>query len=162
MRRVLVSMKLIPLMLVCCALAGCSTAIALTDDGQQTRHGTQMDLPPGCRLIGELRIGIPPDAARPPTEDDFIILMRNKAGEMGGNYVIVDTKEERNAGDEEARHWIGRGRSYACPAAEEASAGGDAPREDPIEGDEGGPADEAMDEEEADDGVSDEDLLGDL
>ncbi|NIS34161.1 MAG: DUF4156 domain-containing protein [Actinobacteria bacterium] len=154
--------------------AGCTTGIQLTDKGEQTRELSMADMPAGCRLIGDVTIGLPPDAGRPPTRDDLNKLMRNRAGQNGGNVVVVDFAEERNPNDEDARHWVGRGRAYACPEPEEESAGGAAPIEDDgATGDDTGEGagelddeDLGLDEEGAEgddggDGVSDEDLLGD-
>ena len=111
------------------AALGCSSAIALTDEGQGVRRVTDAEKPGGCRLLGDVSIGVPPDAARPRTEEELILLMRNKAGEADGTHVVVDTTEQRDA-DTERPYWIGRGRAYACPEeqrapAEEETAGGD-------------------------------------
>lgn len=150
--------------------AACTTGIQLTDKGERTRELSMTDMPSGCRLIGDVTIGLPPDAGRPPTREDLIKLMRNRAGQNGGNVVVVDFAEERNPNDEEARHWVGRARSYTCPEPEEDSSGGDAPMEDDAMDEEMGEGagelddeDLGLDEEEdgGDDesGVSDEDLL---
>jgi hypothetical protein len=152
--------------------AACTTGIQLTDKGEKTRELSMTDMPSGCRLIGDVTIGLPPDAGRAPTREDLIKLMRNRAGQNGGNVVVVDFAEERNPNDEDARHWVGRARSYRCPEPEEGSSGGDAPMEDdddmgePMDDDGAGELDDedlGLDEEDedADDegGVSDEDLL---
>lgn len=102
---------------------GCTTGIALTDRGSQVRRAADADLPPGCRLLGDVAIGIPPDAARPRTEEQLEMLMRNKAGEVGATHVIVEHSEDRG------EHWVGRGRAYRCPetpppTVSAASAGG--------------------------------------
>jgi len=148
--------------------AACTTGIQLTDKGEKTRELSMADMPSGCRLVGDVTIGLPPDAGRPPTRDDLVKLMRNRAGQNGGNVVVVDFAEERNPNDEDARHWVGRGRAYTCPEPEEESTGGDAPMEDDSElsGDSGELSDEDLgleEEEEEDTGgdeaISDEDLL---
>lgn len=102
---------------------GCTTGIALTDRGSQVTRAADADLPPGCRLLGDVAIGIPPDAARPRTEEQLEMLMRNKAGEVGATHVIVEHSEDRG------EHWVGRGRAYRCPetpppTVSAASAGG--------------------------------------
>ncbi len=98
------------------AASGCSTAIALTDKGQLVHVANDADLPMGCNLIGDIPIGLQADAARPRTEDELVILMRNKTGEQGGTHVVVDSKEQRGQ-TEEGRRWVGRGRGYRCPAS---------------------------------------------
>ncbi len=161
--------RTIPLAVALGLAAACTTGIQLTDKGERTRELAMTDLPDGCRLIGDVTIGLPPDAGRPPTREDLIKLMRNRAGQNGGNVVVVDFVEERNPNDEDARHFVGRARSYLCPEPEEESAGGDAPIEDDMDGEGAGDLDDedlGLDEEgedeggDADDsGVSDEDLL---
>lgn len=159
--------RMIPLAAALGLAAACTTGIQLTDKGERTRELSMTELPSGCRLIGDVTIGLPPDAGRPRTREDLNKLMRNRAGQNGGNVVVVDFAEERNPNDEDARHWVGRGRAYACP--EEQSAGAEAPLEedDDLGGDSGDldGEDLGLDEEgqqaEEDDasGVSDEDLL---
>ncbi|MBO6938470.1 MAG: hypothetical protein JJ863_26110 [Deltaproteobacteria bacterium] len=155
--------RTIPLAVALGLAAACTTGIQLTDKGERTRELSMTDLPGGCRLIGDVTIGLPPDAGRPPTREDLIKLMRNRAGQNGGNVVVVDFVEERNADDEDARHFVGRARSYLCPEEEE-SSGNDAPMEDDDAGDLDGEdvgldEDEGGSDEAGDDGVSDEDLL---
>jgi hypothetical protein len=82
--------KLVPWLAVILA-TGCATSIALTSGGTRVEHVQAADVPPGCNLLGDVPIGIPPDAARPRTEEQLVILMRNKTHEMGGNRVIIDT-----------------------------------------------------------------------
>jgi len=116
--------------------AGCSSAIALTDEGTRVRRVTDAEKPGGCRLLGDVSIGVPPDAARPRTEDELILLMRNKAGEAGGDHLVVDASEQRNATSERP-YWTGRGRAYACPeetaVPEEPGAGGNGDGEETSE-----------------------------
>lgn len=106
---------------VAAAATGCSTSIALTDKGQGVSRVTDAEKPGGCRLIGDVSIGVPPDAARPPTEDDLVTLMRNKAGTMGGTHVVVDSRDQRNPESETGSYWVGHGRAYACPQEEAAT-----------------------------------------
>jgi len=139
---------------------GCSTAIMLTDQGEVVHVATDAELPGGCNLIGDIPIGLQSDAARPPTEGDLVILMRNKTGDQGGNYVVVDSKEQRGE-TEEGRFWVGRGRAYNCPPPEaervappEETSGGENTEEgEPAEGEEGGGEDEPTEE------LDDSDLL---
>lgn len=152
-------MKAIRPLLAVLLLSGCTTAIALTDEGSQVRHGTRADMPPGCRLLGEVRIGIPPDAAMPPTEEDLIILMRNKAAEQGGNFVILDSSEQRDANEDGEVFWRGRGTAYECPEQTEPdplhpeTSGGEVDEGGGLEEDEGGDT-----SSEGDDAL--DDLLG--
>jgi hypothetical protein len=140
--------------------SGCSTAIALTDSGRLVHVATDADLPMGCNLIGDVPIGTQADAARAATEDDLVILMRNKAGDLGGNHVVVDSKEPRGE-TEEGRHWVGRGRAYNCPPTEaqpsappeEETSGGE------VEDDGEGGESEGEGEAAGDDALNDEDLL---
>ncbi len=89
--------------------AGCTTGIALTDRGAEVTRIADADIAPGCRLLGDVAIGIPPDAGRPRTEEQLEMLMRNKAGEVGATHVVVEQSEDRG------EHWVGRGRAYRCP-----------------------------------------------
>lgn len=99
------------------ALSACSTAIALTARGTEVTEIGSDGTPPGCSLLGDVSIGIPPDAGHPGTEAELVILMRNKAGEMGGTHVLVESRERRDDGGGNF-HYVGRGRAYRCdPAA---------------------------------------------
>lgn len=99
------------LALVC--LGACSTAIALTDRGTTVTEVASTGMPDGCSLIGDVSIGIPPDAGRPGTEAELVILMRNKAGQMGGTHVLIEARTRRDDGGGR-EHWVGRGRAYRC------------------------------------------------
>jgi hypothetical protein len=82
--------------------------------------------------------------------------MRNKAGDAGGNHVVVDSKEPRGE-TEEGRHYVGRARAYNCPATEARPAA--PPEEDDTSG---GEIEEDAAEEDAEGGeetLNDEDLL---
>ena len=136
---------------------GCSTSIALTAGGQNVTAYSNTDLPSGCRVLGDVHIGIPPNAARPPTEDDLVILMRNDAAVQGGNGVLVESRREETDEEGNATHWVGRGRAYRCPeaapptpaeepAATDETAGGEAEAEDGESGAESEPTDEASDD----------------
>jgi len=103
---------------------------------------TDAEKPLGCRVLGDVVIGVPPDAARPQTEDELVILMRNKVGDGGGDHLVVDMTEQRNASGTRP-YWIGRGRSYSCPDEETPSA----PPEESMGGEEEG-GDEEGDEAE--------------
>lgn len=92
---------------------GCSTTIMLTEPGSHVQNVSQADAPFGCELLGDVAIGIPPDAGRPRTEDQLVILMRNKAGEIGATHVVVDMHEQRTGNGGEI-YFVGRGRAYAC------------------------------------------------
>ncbi len=141
------------------AALGCNTAITLTDGGRLVHTAADADLPAGCTLIGDVAIGHPPDAARPPTQEDLVLLMRNKAADHGANYVVVDSKEERG---EVEKHWVGRARAYRCPddSGQGATSGGaDFGQVGPAEG---APADieESGDGEEAGEESGDGEALG--
>lgn len=115
------------------ALVACSTAISLTDRGTAVTEVGATGMPDGCSLIGDVSIGIPPDAARPATEEELVVLMRNKAGQMGGTHVLVESRQRHDDGHGEA-HFTGRGRAYRCdpsvaptetPAPAEGESGGE-------------------------------------
>jgi hypothetical protein len=95
------------------SVAGCGPGISLTDRGSRVAYLPGNDLPEGCQLVGDVAIGIPPDAARPSTEDQLVILMRNKAGEYGASHVAMD-QSERREGAGNRIHYVGRGRAYTC------------------------------------------------
>ncbi len=147
------------------AVVGCSTAIQLTDRGRLVNHITRADMPSGCNLLGDVAIGIPPDAARPRTEADLVILMRNKTAEVGGNTLLVDDSEqlEDSSG---SPYFRGRGIAYACPAPEPETTGSAGGEEGGAQG-EGAAGDEAEGagegeggEGSGDDDAMMEDLLG--
>jgi len=149
------------------ALAGCATGIQLTDAGEGVRHVSRADMPTSCNLLGDVAIGIPPDAARPRTEEELIMLMRNKTGELGGNYVVLDssTTEQDSDGRD---YYRGRGIGYACPEEEESgsaiggeqdTAGGEAPPEQDDAGDAPEEDDGGADMSDEEDAILD-DLLG--
>lgn len=115
------------------ALGACSTAISLTDRGTTVTEVGATGMPDGCSLIGDVSIGIPPDAGHPGTEEELVILMRNKAGQMGGTHVLVESRTHRDDGGGTG-HWVGRGRAYRCdpsvaapPTTEPAAADETAP-----------------------------------
>jgi hypothetical protein len=91
---------------------GCATTIQLTTNGNMVRNVSAGEMPTGCNLLGDVPIGIPPDAARPRTEEQLVILMRNRTAEMGGNRVVVDSAHQDGSGPES--YWRGRGVAYAC------------------------------------------------
>jgi len=107
-------MKNLLVVLAAFLAVGCATSISLTTRGTRVQHVAAADVPIGCEVLGDVPIGIPPDAARPRTEDELIILMRNKTGELGGNYVMVDSSDRRTGAAGET-YWVGRGRAYHCP-----------------------------------------------
>lgn len=109
-------------------LGACSTAISLTDRGTAVSEVGATGLPDACTMLGDVSIGIPPDAGHPGTEAELVILMRNKAGQMGGTHVLIESRHEEHDGPESS-HWVGRGRAYRCdpsaspPPAEPAPTG---------------------------------------
>lgn len=138
-------MRMGGLLLIGLALAsGCSTGITLTSAGAGVEHIQAADTPVGCNLLGDVAIGIPPDAARPRTEETMITLMRNKAGEQGATHVVVESSESRRTEGEAEAHWVGRGIAYACdedaPSSrapvEDRGAGGEETEEGASGGDE--------------------------
>ena len=150
-------MRMGGLLLIGLALAasGCSTGITLTSAGERVRHIQAADTPIGCNLLGDVAIGIPPDAARPRTEEAMITLMRNKAGEQGATHVVVESSESRRTEGEAEAHWVGRGIAYACdedaPSSrapvEDRGSGGEATEDDDgaSEGDDEGTEGDALD-----------------
>lgn len=111
---------------------GCATGITLTGEGRRVQRVQVADMPTGCNLLGDVAIGIPPDAARARTEEELIVLMRNKAGENGATHLIVESTDHRTGRGGEP-YYSGRGTAYACPNEPEAisrveddTAGGEA------------------------------------
>jgi hypothetical protein len=110
--------SLLLFMLAALLFSACSTAIVLTDRGERVQQIQSADLPAGCRLLGDVSIGIPPDAARPRTEQELVYLMRNKAAERSATHVIVESSERQHdaaTGD----YYLGRGLAYTCPETRE-------------------------------------------
>lgn len=97
------------------AATGCATGIILTERGARVQEVATADIPTGCQMLGDVSIGIPPDAARPRTEEQLVTLMRNKAAEIGGTHVLVESREPRTEAGRE--HFVGRGVAYRCPEA---------------------------------------------
>lgn len=130
------------------AASGCTTAIALTEAGRGVSHIAGADTPGGCRLIGDVAIGVPPDAARPRTEGDLVILMRNKAAEIGASHVVLESSTRRTDASS-IEYYMGRGIAYACPPSADEGMGEGAADE--------GAADEGIgDEGIGDEGIGDE------
>jgi hypothetical protein len=92
---------------------GCSPGIVLTRDGERVTAVEPADVPAECEMVGDVSIGIPPDAARPRTEEQLLMLMRNKAAEAGATHVMVESRERRGQGGDV--HYRGRARAYVCP-----------------------------------------------
>lgn len=114
-------------------LGACSTAIALTDHGTAVTEVGSTGLPDGCTMLGDVSIGIPPDAGHPGTEAELVILMRNKAGQMGGTHVLVESRHQQDDGHGTS-HWTGRGRAYRCdPSQVTPPPGEPAPSETPAD-----------------------------
>ena len=135
---------------------GCATGVILTDEGERVVHTTQADMPGGCTVLGDVPVGVAADASHASTEDELVILMRNKAGESGATHVIIDTQEQRNTAEGAEPSWVGRGRAYNCPrevarapaepriVEEEPTSGGESPEGTPAA--EGAPAEGATEE----------------
>ncbi len=124
------------------SLAGCSTALTLTEEGRTVHEVSQADVPDGCRLMSNVVIGMPPDGARPRTEAELAILMRNKAAEVGGTHVVIEFREQRGTGD--AAYHVGRGTAYSCPeGASHAPDEGETSGGEEGGGEEGGGGEEA-------------------
>jgi len=120
---------------VSAALAiGCATSIVLTGGGTAVQKVDRAQLPDGCRVVGDVSIGVPPDAAHPETEADLFILMRNKAAEMGADHIVVERSELRPESGGRG-HYVGSASAYVCGAT---SGGEHAAPHDPDEGGGGG------------------------
>jgi len=145
-------------------LLGCSTALQLTDEGRAVRLVSRADMPTGCNLLGDVAIGIPPDAARPHTEEDLQILLRNKAGELGGNHVVTEMSQ-RHEDSSGQPYYRGRGTAFACPEPEGgaepdgATSGGEEAATEPTEEPEGDTGTTSGHSEEEDAMI--DDLVGD-
>jgi hypothetical protein len=92
---------------------GCAHRIVLTAEGATVQTTDNADLALECRLLYDVSIGVPPDAARPRTEEQLLMLMRNKVGQSGGNVLVVDSTDARTEGA--SAYYVGRGRAYRCP-----------------------------------------------
>jgi hypothetical protein len=100
------------LVLLTLGLGACSTALQLTDRGTLVTPIEGTHVPDGCTIVGDVGIGIPPDAGHPGTEEELVILMRNKTAEMGGSHVVIEMRDRREDGG--SVHYVGRGRAYHC------------------------------------------------
>lgn len=80
-------------------------------------------------MLGDTSIGIPPDAGRPGTEAELVILMRNRAAQMGATHLLVESRQRHDDG-EGREHWTGRGRAYRCEpgtSTQTTTSGGETP-----------------------------------
>ena len=94
-------------------LVGCAHQFALTAGGAAVQRVDRTHLPDGCRVVGDVSIGIPPDAAVAATEAELEILMRNKAAGMGADHIVVEQSELRPGADG-VGHYVGSGSAYVC------------------------------------------------
>ncbi len=102
-----------------CAGSGCGSEVALTPAGHHVVEVSEADLPDNCTLLGDVAIGWPPDAARPRTQKQLVLLMRNKTAEQGGNHVVLDSAQERHENGHP--YYVGRARAYDCHRGGEAA-----------------------------------------
>ena len=116
-------MKITPLAVVLVAtfVAGCAHQFALTTAGTHVQRVERSALPDGCRVVGDVSIGLPPDASLATTEAELMILMRNKAAPTGADHIVVEQSQSQTGSDGVA-HWVGSGSAYVCTAV---TAGGD-------------------------------------
>ena len=103
---------------------GCAHTFALTSEGTRVQLVEHSALPDGCRVIGDVSIGIPPDASVANSEAELAILFRNKAAEMGADHVVVEQTEQR-PGSDGIDHYVGSASAYGCTAV--ATSGGEEP-----------------------------------
>jgi hypothetical protein len=106
------SLPRVLLALLALSFCACSTTLQLTERGTTVTALDGSDVPDGCTIVGDVAIGIPPDAGRPPTEEELVILMRNKTGQMGGTHLVIEMRDRRE--DAGSVHYVGRGRAYRC------------------------------------------------
>ncbi len=99
---------------VLAALAmGCGHELALTTGGTHVQRVERPQLPDSCRVVGDVSIGIPPDAAIARSEAELTILMRNKAADMGADHIVVERSEAR-PGAGGVTNYIGSASAYNC------------------------------------------------
>ncbi len=85
-------------------IVGCAT---LSDKGKLVHYATKSEAPKVCQLLGEITIG--EDLGR-INVSQLKIEMRNAVGEMGGNFLVIDTIHYSLFDD-----FAGTGRAYKCP-----------------------------------------------
>ena len=92
-------------------VSGC---ISLTPGGTHVKYVTKAEAPNTCKLLGEVDVG--PGTAgfgpQPTTIQDAKILMRNKAAEQGGNFLVIDALDSESG--DNGNVYSGSGRSYLC------------------------------------------------
>jgi hypothetical protein len=103
---------------------GCAHTFTLTTGGTKVKLVEHSALPDGCRVIADVSIGIPPDAAVANSEAELSILFRNKAADMGADHVVVEQTEQRPGADG-INHYVGSASAYACTPV--ATSGGEEP-----------------------------------
>ena len=99
------------LILLSLLASGC---IALTPGGTNVKYVTKAEAPKDCKLLGEVDVGAGAEGFGPqPTNmRDLKILMRNKAAELGANFLVIDHSDSENR--EQSTTYSGSGRAYQC------------------------------------------------
>ena len=104
-------MRHVSLTLLGLLMFGC---ISLTPGGTSVKYVTKAEAPKECKLLGEVDIGSGAMGFEPQATNmrDAKILMRNKAAEMGANFLVIDDIESENG--EHTKTYSASGRAYLC------------------------------------------------
>ena len=90
---------------------------ALTQAGQTVEYQMAGEAPPTCRFVGDVANESTWD---PPTSmQDAKTDLRNRAGSLGADYLVIDTIESRPGNtNPEQTFYVATGRAYACRGAQ--------------------------------------------
>jgi hypothetical protein len=95
------------------AAGAAACGASLTQAGAQVRHAQKGPPPPECSILGEVTVGQPTDAIQPKSREAARVKMRNQAGAIGGDFLLIDVFKRQT--DEQGQvRYLGRGRAYDC------------------------------------------------
>jgi len=81
---------------------------SLSEAGKRVEYSTKEEAPSHCRLLGEVDV---PNAA---TRVQVKIKLRNKAGELGGNFLVIDAIAEGETTQVESKNNKKSGSSFGA------------------------------------------------
>lgn len=88
--------KLVSLIILFLIFIVSCASITLTEGGQNVKYTLKKEPESGYQEIGKVTVGQHVWEGA-PDEEQAVIMIRNKTAEMGGNLVIIDAIEQKNA-----------------------------------------------------------------
>ncbi|MDA3900308.1 MAG: hypothetical protein PF637_07290 [Spirochaetes bacterium] len=89
--------------------AGCFSA--QLREGTNVDYVTKQEAPSDCKKIGEVELDLS-KLEGAVSASDVIVKLRNKTGQIGGDFLVVDAIEAHR--DNSGRYYSGFGRAYKC------------------------------------------------